>query len=321
MDLSNKIFSIENDDQFSELALAVFSYQYQNNLVYREFVDLTGNPNPNSIEEITFLPISFFKNRKVLCNENQIDITFKSSGTGGERSTHYVADLNLYEQSFLKSYTEAIGDPKDQVILALLPNYLEQGDSSLIYMVNHLINLADDKSAFLLGSLEEVHERYYHAIQQEKQVVIFGVSYALLDLAAMDNNFSEALIIETGGMKGTRKEISKQELHAELSKGLKTQNTYSEYGMTELLSQSYASSDLIFHTPSWMKVLIRDVNDPLELLKRDNQTGGINVIDLANTYSCSFIATQDLGRIKSNGFELMGRFDHSDIRGCNLLVQ
>jgi len=227
----------------------------------------------------------------------------------------------MYIKAFNLGYDEIIGYPENQVILALLPNYQEQGESSLIYMVDHLIKRTNNKlSGYFLSNFEDLIQAYNNAISQGKDVVIFGVSYALLDLTELNPDLSKARIIETGGMKGRRKELTKQELHSALKKGLNTDFISSEYGMTELLSQAYSIDRGIFKASPTMRVLIREVNDPFNYVE-EGKTGGINVIDLANINSCSFISTQDLGRIVPEGFELMGRFDNSDIRGCNLLIQ
>lgn len=318
--MKNKIFSV-TDSNFEEIALEVFQFQYQNNPVYKKFADYLGKQNPTSSAEIPFLPISFFKTHEIRCFQKDIDIKFKSSGTGGNRSTHFIESLSLYEQSFEPTYRDQLGNPEEQIILALLPNYVEQGESSLVYMVNRLIQLTKHPlSGFYLNDLTQITQTYREAIKLGKKVIIFGVSYALLDLAEKQIDLSQATIIETGGMKGRRKELTKEELHAELQKGLNVGYIASEYGMSELLSQAYSNKDGVFTTPPWMKILIRDVNDALSL-ETEGKTGGINIIDLANLYSCSFIATQDLGKSFGSTFKLMGRFDHSDIRGCNLLVE
>lgn len=320
MKLQDRIFNIQSESQFLDIALDIYKYQKENCSVYREYVQNLDWPEPKNLKNIPFIPISFFKTHKVVDSEAESATIFKSSGTGGERSHHYVTNIELYEKSFDTCYRDLIGKPEDQVILALLPNYIEQGESSLVYMVDNLISKSDKFSGFVLGNLKEIELRYNDATQRGKQVVIFGVSYALLDLCELKPNLEKAIIIETGGMKGRREELTKAELHAELKSHLQCANIYSEYGMTELLSQGYSKSDLTFETPAWMKILIRDTNDPFSYVD-ENKTGGINVIDLANIHSCSFIATQDLGKKTTDGFEIMGRFDQSDIRGCNLLVQ
>ena len=318
--MKNKIFSV-TDSNFEEIALEVFEFQYRNNPIYKRFVDYLGKTKPTSIFEIPFLPISFFKTHEIRCFQKDIAIHFKSSGTGGNRSNHYVEDLEMYSRSFEPTYRNQIGNPEEQVIIALLPNYIEQGESSLVYMVHTLIQQSNNYlSGFYLNDLDKLNTAYKTAIQLEKKVIVFGVSYALLDLAEQKIDLSQATIIETGGMKGRRKELTKEELHKELIDGLNVTYIASEYGMSELLSQAYSDKNGVFTTPPWMKILIRDVNDALSY-EDLGKTGGINVIDLANLYSCSFIATQDLGKVFGNSFQLIGRFDNSDIRGCNLLVE
>ena len=320
MKLEDRIFEINSEAEFSEVALEVFNFQMKNCAVYRDFVTHLNCPKPNKLEEIPFLPIDFFKTHPVYDTSKNPTLEFKSSGTAGDRSSHFIIDPTIYSKSFNLTFRSFIGNPEDMVVLALLPNYIEQGKSSLVYMVDELINQAHPLSGFCLHDHRELFERYNNAIELNKQVVIFGVSYALLDLCEMKKSFEKAIIIETGGMKGRREELSKDQLHERLTSGLNCAHIYSEYGMTELLSQAYSKEDLVFQSSPWMKVLIRDMNDPLTYCA-EGKTGGINVIDLANIYSCSFIATQDLGKIKPGGFELLGRFDQADIRGCNLLVQ
>ena len=320
MELEDKIFSVTTQEDFERVALEVYYYQIENCKVYRDFVNQLNWPAPTCIQEIPFLQIEFFKTHTLLSESKKTEIIFKSSGTGGTRSTHYVADKSLYTQSFNKHYQEFIGPAKDQVILALLPSYIEQGDSSLVYMVDDLIKQTNNPlSGFILNDMGSIVERYLSALRLKKKVVIFGVSYALLDLAEKGFDFSKALIIETGGMKGKRKELTKTELHRRLRKGLNCDYISSEYGMTELLSQFYSDKDEVFSTTNLIKVFIRETNDPFSYTI-GGKTGGINIVDLANIYSCSFIATQDLGKAVENGFQIMGRFDNSDVRGCNLLL-
>ena len=321
VDFSN-LLAIKSDADFERIALEVFHYQLKNCSVYRDYVHLLNRQNAKSLEEIPFLPIEFFKTNEIYCGQKSgNDILFLSSGTGNStRSKHIVRDIKLYESSFRASYLKFFGAISDHVILALLPNYQEQGNSSLVYMVDTLIRDSGNiLSGFLLYEPEEIEIRYKKACASGKKVVIFGVSYALLDLAEKNINLSEAIIIETGGMKGRRKEISKKSLHLELMKGLNVPFVSSEYGMTELLSQAYSFEDGIFSCPPWMKVLFREVHDPLTLIEGSGK-GAINVIDLANIHSCSFIATQDLGRNVPGGFILEGRMEQSDLRGCNLMV-
>ena len=318
--MKNKIFSV-TDSNFEEIAFEVFQFQYRNNPIYKRFVDYLGKTKPTSIFEIPFLPISFFKTHEIRCFQKDIAIYFKSSGTGGNRSNHYVEDLEMYSRSFEPTYRNQIGNPEEQAIIALLPNYIDQGESSLVYMVHTLIQQSNNSlSGFYLNDLEKINKTYQRALALGKKVVVFGVSYALLDLAEQKIDLAEATIIETGGMKGRRKELTKEELHKELIYGLNVTYIASEYGMSELLSQAYSDKNGVFTTPPWMKILIRDVNDALSY-EDVGKTGGINVIDFANLYSCSFIATQDLGKVFGNTFQLIGRFDNSDIRGCNLLIE
>ena len=318
--MENKVFSVSSSN-FEEIALDVFHFQYKNNPTYKNFVNLLGKPEPTTLLEIPFLPISFFKTHEIRTFQHQVENVFKSSGTGGNRSIHYVESIHMYQQSFETTYRSQLGNPENQVIIALLPNYVEQGESSLVYMVNDLIQKSNNHlSGFYLNEPSKIIDTYKKALQLNKQVIIFGVSYTLLDLALLKPDLSEAIIIETGGMKGRRKELTKEELHKELKKGFNVDYISSEYGMSELLSQAYSDVNGIFSCPPWMKILIRDVNDALSY-EDEGKTGGINVIDLANLYSCSFIATQDLGKSFGNKFQLMGRFDNSDIRGCNLLIE
>jgi len=316
------LFNIKTEIEFEDLALEIFDFQKSNCAIYNDYVRLLGRENPKSISEIPFLPIQFFKSHEVLSKPKTGNETlFLSSGTGSiGRSRHLVSDVSIYEQSFNRAYELQFGDPKNQVILALLPNYIEQGNSSLVCMVNDLINRTKNElSGFLLNDFDEIRERYNSALSSGKKVVIFGVSYALLDLAEQGFDLSKAIIIETGGMKGRREELSKAELHERIKHGLSVEYVSSEYGMTELLSQAYSQKNGVFQTPPWMKVVFSDVYDPLTIVN-GSSTSLINVIDLANFNSCSFIQTQDLGRKVENGFILEGRLDLSDIRGCNLMV-
>lgn len=309
-------------DNFEERALALFQYQYQNVAVYRSYVDLVHRNNPKTLNEIPFLPISFFKTARIVDELSMnVDLHFQSSGTGNSgRSQHFVKNKQWYDDSFTSGFIHFFGPIEEYVVLSLLPNYVDQGDSSLVYMVNALIQQSGQAlSGFLLHEPSSLIERYQAAVSQGKKVIIFGVSYALLDLAELKIDLSQAIIIETGGMKGRRKELTKAELHAALIQGLGVDHVRSEYGMTELLSQGYSMKDGKFQVVPWMKILIRDPYDPFTLFPKE-RSGGINVIDLANQHSCAFIQTQDLGRIEGDGFYLEGRFDEADVRGCNLLV-
>lgn len=320
-ELNNSPFSISNESEFNKFALEIFDYQSKNIPIYKTYIEQLNKSKPIHYSKIPCLPISFFKTHKVCTPDSNPEAIFKSSGTTGQqRSQHFVEDLSIYRQSFRLAYNKLIGNPSDQVILALLPNYIEQGESSLVYMVDHLIQATNNPlSGFLLNNMSEIEKRYLKAIQSNKKVIIFGVSYALLDLAESAIDLSKALIIETGGMKGRRKEITKDELHTILKNGFNVPFISSEYGMTELLSQGYSNQNGLFETPAWMKILIRDVNDPFSYIEH-GKTGGINVVDLANIHSCSFIATQDLGKFEDGKFRIMGRFDNADIRGCNQLI-
>ncbi|MES2590176.1 MAG: acyl transferase [Bacteroidota bacterium] len=321
IDLEQKIFEVD-EKTFEALALEIFHFQVENCSVYGDFVKTLNRPNPTKIDEIPFLPIDFFKSHEIISSQDQHELLFLSSGTTQQiRSKHLVLKAEMYEKSFLKSYVNFTENLENQVILALLPNYLEQGNSSLVYMVERLIKETNNElSGFFKDDFDALLFNYKKAIEAGKKVVIFGVSYALLDLAELKPNLSKALIIETGGMKGRRKELSKTELHSVLKEAFSCEFISSEYGMTELLSQAYSDKEEFFSLPKWMKILIRDTNDPFSFLA-ENKTGGINVIDLANIYSCSFISTQDLGQISNRGLKLMGRFDNADIRGCNLMVE
>lgn len=323
MKLEEEIFSIASENDFKRVAMEVFRIQSMECHVYRDFLQTLNHKSPATIQEIPFLPISFFKTHDVKYSRfKEPEIIFLSSGTGNQtRSRHLVARTELYFISFTKTFNHFIGNPEDQVILALLPNYLEQGNSSLVFMVDNLMKETKNPlSSYLLNDLNAVEKTYKEALNSNKKVVIIGVSYALLDLAEKNIDLSEALIIETGGMKGKRQELTKEELHEALKAGLNVPFISSEYGMTELLSQAYSDKDGLFKTSPWLRILIRDVNDPLSLVS-EGKTGGINVIDLANLYSCSFIATQDLGKIEDDSFRIMGRFDNSEIRGCNLMLE
>lgn len=317
------LFNIKTEADFNRAALSVFDYQFNQVEIYRNFCNALGRTEPKHYSEIPFLPISFFKTHQIIAEEKKAahQAVFQSSGTTiGTRSKHYVASLEVYERSFLETFREQISDPKDSIVMALLPNYIDQGDSSLVYMVDYLVKASQhDLSGFYLSDPEALILAIDKAKKEEKDIVLFGVSYALLDFAERKIDLSGVKIIETGGMKGRRKEMIKEELHELLKAGLNVSNVYSEYGMTELLSQGYTDGSEYFKTPNWMKILVRDINDPLCILP-DTKTGGVNIIDLANIYSCSFIATDDLGVKEANKFKILGRFDQSDMRGCNLLV-
>lgn len=319
------IFTIASHKQFEKIALKVFRFQYENNLVYREFCDFlkTDVQKVKSLPQIPFLPIQFFKSHEVVSNTNAIQETFTSSGTTGMiTSQHLVTDVSLYEQSYRLAFSEFYGNIEDYAVLALLPSYLERSGSSLIYMVKDLIELSNNEhSGFYLHNYDELISKLTELDNSGQNVILIGVTYALLDLIEKQNfQLKNTIIMETGGMKGHRKEMIREELHQILSQGFGVPSIHSEYGMTELLSQAYSLGNGIFECPSWMYILIRDTEDALSYVDY-GKTGGVNVIDLANINSCSFIATQDLGKKQPNNtFEVLGRFDHSDIRGCNLMV-
>ena len=319
------IFDINSEAAFTKKALELFKFQFEENPVYRSFCDLLyRHPSDvQKLEDIPFLPIEFFKTHKVVSSTKDIQQTFTSSGTTGSVvSQHHVADLNLYESSFQKGFAHVYGNIEDYTVLALLPSYLEREGSSLIYMANDMIQQSKHpKSGFYLDDLDALKQTLLELEASEQKTLLIGVSYALLDLVEFHQfELKHTIIMETGGMKGRRKEMIKSELHSILKKGFGVDTIHSEYGMTELLSQAYSKGNGIFSTPPWMKVLIRDPEDALTILG-EKKSGGINIIDLANVYSCAFIATKDLGKIHNNGtFEVLGRFDQSDIRGCNLMV-
>ncbi|MBB5639336.1 phenylacetate-coenzyme A ligase PaaK-like adenylate-forming protein [Pedobacter cryoconitis] len=321
-----QIFSIRDDEQFNEAALAIFKYQAEFCVPYHQFIT---NLNIKAdqitrVADIPYLPISFFKSHTVVSNTEKEEIIFSSSGTTGQiQSKHFVTDLKVYEDSFNKAFEQFYGKIEDTCLLALLPSYLERDGSSLIYMIDALLNQSKHPdSGYFLHNHEELFNKLNTLKAAGQKTILIGVTYALLDfLELYQVNFPELTVMETGGMKGKRKEMVREELHEILTSGFGVDAIHSEYGMTELLSQAYSSGNGVFDCPNWMKIVLRDTNDPLTLLN-SNQTGGINIIDLANINSCSFIATQDLGRLLPGGsFEVLGRFDNADIRGCNLLVQ
>ena len=321
--LKKRIFNLTGREEFNALALEIFSFQYKTNPVYRQFCDyLKISPIEISrIENIPFLPIELFKNHLILSGNGQTEVVFESSGTtGSATSRHHLLDSALYEDSFSKAFRLFYGNPEDYRILALLPNYLERQGSSLVYMVNQLIEESNHiESGFFLDNRDALRELLING--SDKKTLLIGVSFALLDMLEEGKlKLKNTIVMETGGMKGRRKELTRKELHTILKSGFGVDGIHSEYGMTELLSQAYASANGEFECPPWMKLMIRDINDPLSLAPT-GKTGGLNVIDLANLYSCSFIATSDLGRQTDTGkTEILGRFDYSDMRGCNLMV-
>ncbi|NPD44078.1 MULTISPECIES: acyl transferase [unclassified Lentimicrobium] len=319
------LFNNHSSEEFKKLSLQLFQKQYQQIPVYRSFVDaLKIKPQQvGKLADIPFMPIEFFKDYKVLAKNEKTELLFKSSGTTGmQRSQHFVKSAKVYKESFIKGFEYFYGPITNYIFLALLPSYLENGDSSLVYMADHLIELSkSEDSGFYLNDYSKIIEKLHQLKSSPKKVMLLGVSYALLDLVEMqDFDCPNLTIMETGGMKGRRKEMVREELHEIIRKGFGVEKIHSEYGMTELLSQAYSKGDGIFSCPPWMKIMIRDVNDPLSLLE-EGKSGAINIIDLANIHSVSFLATQDLGKITApNEFQILGRFDNSDIRGCNLLI-
>jgi phenylacetate-coenzyme A ligase PaaK-like adenylate-forming protein len=326
-DFRNRIFKISNKTEFEKTALEVFHIQAENNPVYKDFLSHLGTNSGNikSLREIPFLPIEFFRNREVVTGTSPVEAVFESSGTSGLMSSrHHVIDLGLYEESFLAGFTSFFGNPADYFIAGLLPSYIERAGSSLVYMVDRLIKISSDPgSGFFINKPEELINSLQKIKSEKRKGILIGVSFALLDLAEKYSpDLSGISVVETGGMKGRRKEITREELHSVLKNKLNVQSVCSEYGMTELLSQAWSEKDGIFYCPPWMKIVIRDAEDPLSLIATYGTTGGINIIDLANLHSCSFIASGDLGKLYEDGsFEVLGRFDNSDIRGCNLMLE
>ena len=323
--MQNKIFNIQTPEDFKQVAFSVFRHQFENNKVYRSFCDLLYiHPSDiHTLEDIPFLPIEFFKSKKIISSLEEVQEVFTSSGTTGSvTSKHHVTDIEFYKESYLKGFAHFYGNIEDYAVLALLPNYLERKGSSLVYMVADLIQRSKNKkSGFYLNNIEELAKKLIKIDQKGQKTLLIGVSFAFMYLIEKCQfELKNTIIMETGGMKGRRKELVRNELHALLQQGFGVKNIHSEYGMTELLSQGYSNGNGVFETPPWMKVITRDPEDALSIQK-NGKTGGINIIDLANYNSCAFIATQDLGKVHQNGtFEIIGRFDNSDIRGCNLLV-
>jgi len=324
--LKRDIFNIKDELTFRASALEVFYYQAKHVPVYHDYLAALGvDPSGiREVEKIPFLPIEFFKSHRVIGEGLESALVFESSGTTGSTpSRHHVADASLYRESFTRGFQLFYGEPSQYCVLALLPSYLERKGSSLVHMMDQLIKQSGHPdSGFYLDNLAELSSILKKRKLDRQSTLLVGVSFALLDLAEsypMDLG-SHIILMETGGMKGRRAELVRSELHGALKKAFAVKNIHSEYGMTELLSQAYSPGDGLFKTPPWMSLLIRDPNDPLSLLTAGH-TGGINIIDLSNLYSCSFIATGDLGKVYDDGsFEVLGRYDHSDIRGCNLLV-
>jgi len=337
MDLDKRIFAASADN-FNALAIELFQFQYQNNTVYRQFCEtLKVNINAvDSLQKIPFLPISFFKTHPVRTTEFDAAVIFESSGTTQStlpqtpviKSSHFVKNLSIYRKSFMSCFEKFYGSPNHKCILGLLPLYLERENSSLVLMTEELIKASENKlSGFYLYDHEKLHRTLIHNELLKIPTLLIGVTYALLDFAEKyPMQLRNTTVMETGGMKGRREELTRQQVHEKLQKQLGLGLVHSEYGMTELLSQAYSKGDGIFHCPRWMKVLLRDEDDPFQIMmaadaEKKSLTGVMNIIDLANMYSCAFIATDDIGRLHANeSFEVLGRMDSSDIRGCSLMA-
>lgn len=325
MSLIKQIFKIQSDEEFTQIALQVFHLQYNENKIYRKFCDLLNikTTEITSVEKIPFLPIELFKTGQVITGEFNPAQTFLSSGTTGQnQSKHLVKDLKVYEESFVKGFNQFYGEISDYCFLALLPSYMEREGSSLIYMTEYLVKHSKNSlSGFYLDEYDKLIQTIQQLKKTNQKIILLGVSFALLDFAEKHQvDLSDVIIMETGGMKGRRKELTRSELHQIYKDSFNVTAIHSEYGMTELLSQAYSFSEGVYQSPKWMKILIRDINDPFTFLPTE-KTGGVNVIDLANIDSCAFISTQDLGKKNNdNTFEILGRFDNSDLRGCNLLI-
>lgn len=320
----DRVFAIASDEDFDALVLELFSYQAKHNEVYRDYLQFLGVAveEVKTVEKIPFLPISFFKTHKVTCGDYAPTKVFTSSGTGGDTSNHLIDDLSVYEKSFNTAFQKFYGSPSEWCVLALLPSYLEREGSSLIYMAESLIEQSEDEdSNFYLNQLDALKGVLEKKKQEGRKTLLLGVSFALLDFVERHKiDFPELVVMETGGMKGRRKEMIRTDLHDVLRSGFGVLSIHSEYGMTELLSQAYSKGEGRFFCPPWMKIFTRQTDDPFAPAKK-GKTGGVNVMDLANIDSCAFIETKDLGRLYEDGsFEIMGRFDNSDIRGCNLMV-
>lgn len=317
------IHSITNEN-FEAIALQLFDYQYANNILYKSFVDTLGrnDKRPKSLQEIPFLPISFFKTHKVVTGDFDTGLVFESSTTTSETpSKHYVKNEQLYFESLLNGFTSFYGSPSNYAILALLPSYLQRGNASLVHMTKVLMEHSGHESnGFYIDEFDRLHNVLLELENAQHPVLLIGVTFALLDFAERyPIQLNNTIVMETGGMKGRRKEMVRDEVHDYLSSKFSVQSIHSEYGMTELLSQAYSKGEGVFSPSSTMKLLVRDINDPLDL--NTHGTGCLNIIDLANVDSCAFIATDDIGRIFPNEtFEVLGRADNSALRGCNLMA-
>ncbi len=330
MEFEKRVFAA-SEDSFNGLALELFNYQYQNNAIYRKYCDAinVNAAEVDNIKKIPFLPISFFKTHMVTTTSFEPEMVFESSGTTQTtNSKHYVKDISIYKESFTNCYRKFYDLPQSKCVLGLLPSYLERKNSSLVLMTEELINASNNNlSGFYLYDYEKLHRTLLHNELLKLPTLLIGVTYALLDFAEkFPVTLRNTIVMETGGMKGRREEMTRQEVHSQLQNSFGLSLIHSEYGMTELLSQAYSKGDGIFHCPGWMKILLREEDDPFNLIankdaKEKSLTGIINIIDLANIYSCCFIATDDIGRLHANSsFEVLGRMDNSDVRGCSLMV-
>jgi phenylacetate-coenzyme A ligase PaaK-like adenylate-forming protein len=324
--IQEEIFSIKTQEDFEKLSIEIFNYQAENNPVYSNFIRMLGR-EPGAVKsllDIPFLPVEFFRNHIIKTGNMPARVVFESSGTTGmQASRHYVSDLKVYERSFLTCFSRFYGDPGEYFFAALLPSYLERANSSLVYMAERLIKKSNDsRSSFFLNDPERLVKVLKQVKKEKRKAMVIGVSFALLDLAEKFRcDLSGITVVETGGMKGRRKEITREELHLVLKQRMNLDTIHSEYGMTELLSQAWSDGGGLFNCPPWMKIVVREINDPLTVFDLPGKAGGINIIDLANINSCSFLATGDVGKLHENGrFEVSGRFDNSDLRGCNLLL-
>lgn len=320
--LKTKVFQT-NDQNFEQHALELFRFQYNNNKIYQAYVNHIGvNPaNVLHLKHVPFLPIQFFKSHEVRAGNWHSKHIFQSSGTTGATSKHYIEDLDFYKKISYKIFSQFFSDVEKSIVIGLLPSYLERDNSSLVYMVNSFIDTSKNvHSGFYLSNLSDLVKKLEDISRQDIPIYLFGVTFALLNLAEKHElNLKNVYVLETGGMKGRGAELTREELHKKLRDAFHTERVFSEYGMTELLSQAYMKNEGLFHTPPWMKVLIREIYDPFSFAE-NSKTGIINVIDLANVHSCAFIETEDLGVRIGEGFKVLGRLDNSDLRGCNLLL-
>jgi hypothetical protein len=328
--LRNEILNCTKNN-FTEIALKVFKFQYSHNDMYRSYCNLLRiNPDQiTTLEKIPYLPIQFFKSKIVKTTSFVEEIIFESSGTTGSiNSKHFVKEKALYEESYLKTFRHFYGDETKYCVIGLLPSYLERQGSSLVYMVDDLIRKSKNKSSgFYLYDYNKLKAVLLENETKKQPTILIGVTYALIDFAEKNTmQLQHTIVMETGGMKGRREELTRKEVHSILSFKLGIKEIHSEYGMTELLSQAYSTGYGIFNCPTYMRVLVRSAEDPFDICSSVPTSepylkGPINIIDLANLYSCSFIATDDIGKIyNNNSFEIMGRMENSDIRGCGLMI-